>query len=219
MSEKEISYLPLYHRLQGEACLVVGGGDVACRKVEQLLAAGARITIVAPEVNSELIDIIESENIEWRQGIYATPAKSQYRLIIATTDDTAVNRKIFNDCKNLGIPVNVVDQPELCTVIFPSVIRRGPVTISISSGGKVPFLTRELRKELEIFLDNIHFLEYSDLLMTFRKFVQANVEEFKIKKRLYQRLLSSPADDLSKWAEEEAPLELWSQWIASERDE
>lgn len=219
MSEKEISYLPLYHRLQDEACLVVGGGDVACRKVKQLLASGARITIMAPEVSSELAGIIDSESIEWRQSTYETPARTQYRLVVATTDDAAVNRKVFDDCKSLGIPVNVVDQPELCTVIFPSVIRRGQVTVSISSGGKVPFLTKELRKELETFLDHIHFLEYSDLLITFREFVQTNVDEFKIKTRLYKRLLSTPVTELSKWAAEGAPVELWTHWIESERDE
>jgi siroheme synthase-like protein len=217
-SKATTAYLPLYHRMQGQSCLVVGGGAVALRKTEQLLAAEADVTIVAPKVIPALATLIKSENIAWRQRTYETPAPHEYQLVIATTDDAGVNRKIYDDCKKLGIPVNVVDQPDLCTVIFPSVIRRGPITISVSSGGKIPYLTKELRKELEIFLASVQYLKYPELLMAFREYIQANVADFAVKKRLYQRLLASSDHDLSRWAQEGAPYDLWSQWIASERD-
>jgi precorrin-2 dehydrogenase/sirohydrochlorin ferrochelatase len=195
--KRESTYLPLFFNLTDRPCLVVGGGKVAQRKVEQLLKAGAEVTIISPHIEPGLRRRLQPQRCEWLQRNYISPEASAYHLVIATTDDPGVNRQIYKDCLVRGVPLNVVDQPNLCTVIFPSIIRRGLVTLAISSGGKTPFLTHALRKQLETFLANVELLERSELLVTFRDFVKSRTDNFDVKKRLYQRLL---ACDKAQWS-------------------
>ncbi len=217
MSDKvEKRTLPLFFDIEDKPCLVVGGGEVAFRKVTQLVDAGGKITVIAPQIKAELQEILVSGGCRWLQRTYESPEAGEYRLVIATTDDPPVNKQIFRDCNSRGVPVNVVDQPELCSVIFPSIIRRGFITTAISSGGKAPFLTKELRKRMELFLDDIEVLEFSDLLLTFRDFVRSNTDDFSVKKKLYQRLLECDSGLWAEWSDGDPPYNLWRQWIEEE---
>jgi len=211
--EKKVTYLPLFLNLTDQACLVVGGGKVALRKVEQLLQSDARVTIVAPEIDQNLQEKINPERCVWEQRPYQSPEASKYRLVIATTDDAATNKQIYQDCQAHGILVNVVDQPQLCTVIFPSTVRRGIMTMAISSGGNAPFLTKALRIELENFIDDIELLDKPQILLKFRDFVKSQTDDFEIKRKLYQCLLSCDKDLLSQWSEDDPPYDLWMNWL------
>ncbi|MBU0520186.1 bifunctional precorrin-2 dehydrogenase/sirohydrochlorin ferrochelatase [bacterium] len=217
-NSKPKKYLPLFFNIENQPCLVVGGGTVALRKVEQLLLAGAEVTIISPEVEADLQKVIEQGACVWEQRKYSDDDLTNFRLVIATTNQPEVNRYIYTVCISKGIPVNVVDQPELCTVIFPSIVRRGPITMAISSGGQTPFLTKALRKELENYLEQFELLEHTELLIHFRDYVQAHTTDFELKKKLYSRLLATDIDVLRSWSAGDPPLQLWEGWLEEEND-
>jgi len=145
--------LPLFHNLQNRVCLVVGGGKTAVRKVRLLDAAGARVRVIALDVCLELLELErESPSVVIEQRRFEDRDIAGQVLIIAATSDAALNRRISNLAQKKCIPVNVVDAPELCTVVFPSIIDRSPVQIAISTGGSAPVLARLMRARLESLL-------------------------------------------------------------------
>ena len=147
---------PLFFKLEGRKVLIVGGGDVALRKADLLSRAGACITVVAPDICVELQALLNNSknakaNIE-HHLIFEDYNKSYMtgaRVIIAGTDDEALNQQVHSDATELNIPVNVVDTPPLCDFIFPAIVDRNPIVIGISSNGKAPVLARLLRARLE----------------------------------------------------------------------
>lgn len=144
-----MEYLPINLNIKNKSCLVVGGGNIALRKSKQLINAGAKLTIVAPEFHSDLQTLSLTENIELITTNYQVDQLDNKLLVIAATDDKKTNQAIYTDAEQKGIMVNVVDAPELCRFIMPSVINRSPLTIAISSGGSAPVLARMLREKIE----------------------------------------------------------------------
>ncbi|HEX7343245.1 MAG TPA: bifunctional precorrin-2 dehydrogenase/sirohydrochlorin ferrochelatase [bacterium] len=210
-------YLPLFVRIDGRPCLLVGGGEVAYRKAQQLQTARAKLTVVAPSLCPALERLLADEKCVWQQREYISPEARHYCLVIAATDDPVVNRQIFTDSEAYGVPVNVVDQPQLCSVIFPSVIRRNPITLAVSSGASVPFLTRYLRQHLEHFLAGFHQLDKPAILLQFRDFVRQRVQDPAVKDRLYQRLLACDEKQWAGWSDASPPLDQWAAWIEEEK--
>lgn len=145
-----MNYLPLFHNIQHCHCLVVGGGEVALRKVRLLLDAKAKVSMVAPTFCEELQQLATVEKLELLTGNYSKSYLQQdIVLVIAATDDRKVNVTVAGDARSANIAVNVVDDPAHSTVIFPSIIDRSPVQIAISSAGNAPVLARLLRTKLE----------------------------------------------------------------------
>ena len=132
--------------LDGRRCLVVGGGVVALRKVEGLLACGAEVTVVAPSVDERLRSLagVTIDQRPYRRGEVAP-----YRLAIAATDSREVNAAVFADGEEAGVWVNGADDPANCSFTLPSVLRRGPLMVTVSTGGRSPALSRWLRQRLE----------------------------------------------------------------------
>ncbi len=132
--------------LEGRRCLVVGGGAIAVRKVEGLLASGADVTVVAPSVDERLRGLprVTIEERPYRRGEVAG-----YRLAIAATDSPAANTAVFDDGEAAGVWVNGADDPVNCSFTLPSVLRRGPLMVTVSTGGRSPALSRWLRQRLE----------------------------------------------------------------------
>jgi siroheme synthase-like protein len=147
-----MGYYPLFLEMKGRPCLVVGGGEVARRKVEGLMAAEAAVTVVSPELAPEMAALKEEGRIEHRPREYQTGDLDSFAIVMAATDDAAVNEKVAREARERGIWVNVADKPEQCDFILPSVIRRGEVVLAISTGGLSPALARWLREELEGYL-------------------------------------------------------------------
>lgn len=141
--------LPLFHNLRGRRCVVVGGGDVALRKLRQLIDAGAAIVVIAPEINGAIRELAQAHSIKLQQRPFTDDDLKGAALVIAATNDQAVNRHVSQLSQAANVPVNVVDSPELCSVVFPSIVDRSPVQIAISSAGKAPVLARMLRTRLE----------------------------------------------------------------------
>jgi len=129
-------------RLEGRPCLVVGGGEVAVRKVRGLLAAGARVRVVSPAFPRRPAGLV------WARRRFRAADVRGAALVFACTDDPATNRRVALACRARAIPVNVADAPDLCSFQVPSVVRRGPLLLSISTGGASPALARRLRSRV-----------------------------------------------------------------------
>ncbi len=147
-----MDYLPVFLSVRNKACVLVGGGEVAARKAAYLLSAGARVRVVAPEFSSKFDELAAQPGLERIQRRFAAQDLDDCVLVIAATDDEALNREVSALAQQRHLPVNVVDNPELCSFIVPSTIDRSPVQIAISTGGASPVLARNLRAKLEAFL-------------------------------------------------------------------
>jgi len=135
--------------LNGKDCLVVGGGQVAERKVLSLLECGARVKVVSPETSPGLKNLIARGAISYRPGGYRISDLEGIFLVIGATDREEVNRQISNDCLKLNLLVNIVDDPAKGNFYVPATVNRGSLNIAISTGGKSPLLARKIREELE----------------------------------------------------------------------
>ena len=141
--------LPIFMKIRGRPCLVVGGGEVASRKVNMLERAGAQVTVVAPLLHPLLEQAQAEGRIRHLAAIFEPAQLEHAALVIAATDDEQVNRSVSAEAQKRNIPVNVVDAPELCTFIMPSIVDRSPLLVAVSSGGASPVLARMLRARLE----------------------------------------------------------------------
>jgi precorrin-2 dehydrogenase/sirohydrochlorin ferrochelatase len=145
MASAPAEYYSVCLHLQGRTCVVIGGGEVARRKVEALLQAGAKVTVIAPGVTSAMPD-----GAEIRLRDFQSSDLDGAWLVFAATNDQTVNALVASEGERRHLWVNVVDDPTLCTMIIPSVVKRGALRIAISTSGASPTLARKLRRELEI---------------------------------------------------------------------
>ncbi len=144
-----MEFLPIFLKVRDQPCLVVGGGDVASRKASLLLRAGASVRIVSPRLGGALLALHGEGEVLWHEGGYEAAHLDGMQLVIAATDDPAVNTRVADDARERGIPVNVVDQTDACTFVVPSIIDRSPIVAAVSSGGASPVLARLIRARLE----------------------------------------------------------------------
>ncbi|TFH89757.1 NAD(P)-dependent oxidoreductase [Vibrio ouci] len=148
-----MQYFPLFVNLNHKPVLVVGGGEVASRKVDSLVRAGASVTIVSPQVEEYLSQLIDKGECQWIQGFYSEELlDTSYVQVWATTDNPSLNHQVHRDAKRKGILVNVVDDLPYCDFITPSMINRGRIQLAISSGGAAPVLIRNMREKIEAVL-------------------------------------------------------------------
>jgi siroheme synthase-like protein len=145
--------LPVFVKLEGRACLVVGGGAVALQKVKSLLECGANVTVVAPDARGEIRELGDQGKIAWRRRGYVAEDIRGQQLVIAATNDPEVNHAVHGDAAAAGVLANAVDDPPFCDFYFGSVVRRGPLQIGISTAGESPALAQRLRQQLEALLD------------------------------------------------------------------
>lgn len=141
---------PISLKLQQQPCLIVGGGHIAYRKAVLLQKAGAVISVVAPEIEASLLEIVQATAGQYVQAPFNSeiPLRS-YRLVIAATNDARVNRQVFEDCEAENVLVNSVDDPPHCRFMVPAIIDRSPLIISVASNGTSPVLSRQIRTQLE----------------------------------------------------------------------
>ena len=149
-----MDFLPLFHKLQGRVVLVVGGGEVALRKARLLSDAGGQLRVVAPEVRGELTALAGEGRVHLRG--YESADLQGVALVVAATDDEPLNARISAEAQALGIPVNVVDAPALCSVIFPAIVDRSPLIVAVTSGGDAPVLARLIRAKIETWIPSTY---------------------------------------------------------------
>jgi uroporphyrin-III C-methyltransferase/precorrin-2 dehydrogenase/sirohydrochlorin ferrochelatase len=177
-----MDFLPLFHNLQGRTVLLAGGGEVALRKARLLADAGARLRVVAPEIEAQLRELVEQGDGElWQRGYDADDLQGCV-LVIAASDDEPLNAQVSEDAHARGVPVNVVDSPKLCSVIFPAIVDRSPLLIAVSSGGDAPVLARLIRAKIETWIPATYG-QLAGLAKAFRARVKAllpNVQQRRV---------------------------------------
>lgn len=141
-------YFPVLIDLRKFPCLVVGGGRVALRKVLSLLEFKATVTVVSPRFCKELIALSARGKIAIVRKKYSADRIEGHKIVFSATDNPQINRTVGADCRRAGIPLNAADNPALCDFILPAIVRRGYLTISVSSQGKAPFYTKEMKRRL-----------------------------------------------------------------------
>jgi len=188
-------YYPVNLDLNGKKCLVVGGGKVACRKARTLMAFGARVTVVSPQIDRMLAPSVRSGRIIHIHGKYHKKQLKGCCLAIAATDDPLVNRVVFKDAAVQNILVNVVDVPELCTFIVPSVVKRGPLVLGISTGGQSPMFAQKLRQQCEQCLTLAHG-EFVRMLGAVRTRIKRQYATIPQRKAIHRKLMDSKILDL-----------------------
>ena len=144
-----MKYYPVFLDIRGKKCVVVGGGDVAARKAERLLDCGAKVFVISPNISPAIAALKEKKIISHIAARYSGDLINGAALVIGATDDEKTNAAISLDARKQGIPVNIVDDPQKCDFILPSLVQRGDLAITIGTGGKSPALARHLREELE----------------------------------------------------------------------
>jgi precorrin-2 dehydrogenase/sirohydrochlorin ferrochelatase len=143
-----LKYYPVFWDIVGKKCVVVGGGDVAARKIARLLDCGASVCVVSPGLVPELEELKKDQLIEHIHDEYRAEHLNDAALVIGATDDEKINASISRDARARRVPVNIVDDPQKCDFILPSLIERGDLIIACSTGGQSPALARHLREEL-----------------------------------------------------------------------
>ena len=190
-----MQYLPLFFNIKAKKCLVVGGGDVATRKVKTLKSAGANVHVVAPEFNHGLTELLTQNSITVRQGEFTPADLEDVVLIIAATNDTAINAHISALAQQNKIPVNVVDAPELCSFIMPSIVDRSPVMVAISSGGASPVLARLLRSKIETMIP-ASYGRLATLLKNYREKAKKKFDHVADRRRFWEKIIQGPIAEL-----------------------
>ena len=147
--DKKYPYYPIYLDIEGRNVVIIGGGNVCARIAETMMNYGARVTIVSPEFTEEIEKWAGEGCLQLSRKKYDERDLEGAKIVIASTDDEAVNTQIAADCRRRRIPVNVVDVTPLCEFIVPAIIEKGSIQIAISTGGKSPALARTLKEELQ----------------------------------------------------------------------
>jgi precorrin-2 dehydrogenase/sirohydrochlorin ferrochelatase len=140
---------PMFLKLEGRLCLVVGAGTVAESKISSLMEADARVRVVAPEATPQVRSWAQSKRIEWQRRGFQPDDLEGIFLVVAATSSTELHQQIFQEAKQRGVLCNVVDVPELCDFYYPAVVQHGALQIAISTSGQSPALAQRLRIELE----------------------------------------------------------------------
>jgi len=183
-------FYPVFLNLQDRPVLVVGGGAVAERKVESLLESDARVTLVSPEATNALCKHAEAGRIIWHRRRFDLSDLIDVCIVISATDDVAVQTEVAAAAAYRNIPVNTVDKPELCTFIVPSVLRRGGVTVAISTGGRSPSMAAALRTRIEtVITEDVE--RATDLMGELRKEVHQRFQDADQRKRVFERIIES----------------------------
>jgi siroheme synthase-like protein len=144
-----MGYYPIFLEMKDRRCVVIGGGAVAERKVEGLVAVGANVTVISPAITDGLQDLLAQSAIRHVAREYRAGDRAGYDLVFVATDNSEINAAVSNEARSLRIWVNSADDPDHCDFILPAVIRRGDLAVAVSTGGVSPAVTRAIREELD----------------------------------------------------------------------
>lgn len=153
---RDTFFFPILINLQKIPCLVVGGGEVASRKVSSLLEFNADVTVMSPEISNFLDHLFEKGEIRLIRRPYSKEYLKEFKIVFCATNSPDTDQRIYEDCRKEGIFINVADTPSLCDFILPANIKRGSLTISISSQGKAPFFVKEMKRRLNSIIPPVY---------------------------------------------------------------
>lgn len=206
--------LPISLSLDGRCCIIVGGGDVAARKVELLLRANAVVSVVAPKLCPRLEELRQLGRISHLSRKFKNHDVPGNFLVIAATNDLTTNRRVSEVSELNNIPVNVVDQPELCTFTMPSIVDRSPVTIAVSTGGASPVMARQLRARLETLIPT-SYGRLADLVNDYRQEVKDRISDVRGRRRFWEDVLHGTVAHLFSVGKEAAAREALERAVKS----
>ena len=210
-----MQFFPVFLNIRQRRCVVVGGGEVAARKIDLLRRAGAAVLVIAPELCSQLQDALETGTIGHEARDFSAEDIRNAALVIAATDSESVNRAVSETAQQANIPVNVVDQPELCSFIVPSIVDRSPLVAAISTGGAAPVLARFLRARLESLIPAAYG-KLAELAERFRGPAKARLGTIDQRRRFWERVLQGPVAELMLAGDEHKAAELLAQELDQE---
>jgi len=213
-----MDYLPIFLDIKNKACLIVGGGQVATRKVMLLLQAGAQVSVVAPELDSVLDEYAAHGTITHRAECFQSGHLHNIALVIAATNDHAINQQISAAAQQRQIPVNVVDNPALCTFIMPSIVDRSPLLIAVSSGGQSPVLARLLRAQLEIMIPAA-YARIATIAGKFRQRVKQHFTHPEKRRIFWEKILQGPFTEMILAGKDETAQDYFLQSLQQEKNE
>lgn len=178
-------------KIKHRPCVVIGGGEVALRKVRMLLRVDAAITLVAPDLCDELDALVQAKKIRYIDAVFRAEHLAGACLVVAATDDEATNVAVSVAAQQHNIPVNVVDSPELCTFTMPSIVDRSPIVIAISSGGVAPVLARLIRSKIETMVPS-SYGRLAALAGEFRDRVKQRFSDLQERRIFWEEVLQGP---------------------------
>lgn len=183
---------PISLKLQQQPCLIVGGGHIAYRKAVLLAKAGAALHVISPDIDANLLEIVEQSGGQYTKAAYGLGfALRDYRLVIAATDDKAVNQAVFEACEAENVLVNSVDDPPHCRFMVPAIIDRSPLVVSIATNGASPVLSRQIRTQLEASIPH-GMGKLADFSGKWRAAVKAKIENPDERRIFWEDLYASP---------------------------
>jgi uroporphyrin-III C-methyltransferase / precorrin-2 dehydrogenase / sirohydrochlorin ferrochelatase len=203
-------YFPLLFK-DGFSCLIVGGGNVAARKIEVLQELPCEITVVAPLIAEPIEQKVRAGSVRWIEREYGSGDCNGFQLIIAATPVREINRSISDEAKGFGIPVNVVDDPALSTVIFPAVWRDKSLVVAVSTEGIAPFMASRIRTRLAASIQSMG--NWIEIAGRFRAAVRKEIQDADERGKYYRLFPDSgPPGDFDS-PSSVAPLRDWLSWI------
>ena len=191
---------------------MIGGGEVAERKVASLTGTGAATTVISPALTPQLLAMAESKIIDWQKRVYLRGDLSGASLVFSATNDPAISREVWEEATSAGILVNTADQPGFCDFIMPAVVRRGELAVAISTGGASPALAATLRERLSEMLGR-EYEELLEVLARARPEIQRRFQDEDARKALHYRILESNLIDLLKRQDRESAERLLRELI------
>ena len=189
-------YYPIFLDISKKPCLVVGGGKVAERKVRILLKFNGSIKVVSPRISNPLRELAEKGRIGVLLKEYETKDLNGVALVFAATNIEDLNQKVRHDASERNILVNVVDNPSLCDFIVPSIVRRDPITIAISTSGMLPSLSKRLRKDIAERITR-DYIRYASIMGRFRKLLIVKVKDKKYRQGIMREITRTDINDIN----------------------
>jgi uroporphyrin-III C-methyltransferase/precorrin-2 dehydrogenase/sirohydrochlorin ferrochelatase len=190
-----MNYFPIFLSLKQQPCLVIGGGEIAARKIKLLAKANARITVIAENMSHTVMAMEIEQGLILCKKTFAIEDIKAYRLVVSATNNHALNESIAKICQQKNILVNVVDNPQLCTFIFPAIIDRSPVIAAVSTGGVSPVLARLLRAKIETVIP-AKFGQLAQLAEKFRSQVKKKITSPAQRRIFWEKILQGGVAEL-----------------------
>ena len=190
-----MDYFPAFLNLDGKTCLLVGGGSVAARKARLLRNAGARVTIVSPEITSDLVSLVADGGAEHIRRRFRDSDVDGHWLVVSATGDAAVERHVAKAAENRGVFCNAVDDKDSCSFITPAIVDRSPIVVAVSSGGSAPVLARRIRSQIETLLP-ARLGDLAWLAGRWRRRVAHALQDFKLRLRFWEQVFDGQVEQL-----------------------
>ena len=183
-------------KLRGRTCLVVGGGEIGLEKVEGLLACDGDVTLVAPEAGPELTQLALEGSIRWERREYQPEDLEGTFMVIAATNDSEVNIKVYDDAEKRAMLVNVVDVPPLCNFILPAIVRMGPLAIAISTAGASPALAKRMKREVAALFGE-EYARLAIMLNDARGWAKGTLPTYQDRKAFFEGIVNGDPDPIT----------------------